>query len=310
VVSTSRPLASGSEVPLRDRGELLTRYRHHLVREKGLAASTVAGYQTVARQFLSALAREADPDLTRLSAKFVTEFVVDAAEHHPTGTTKHLITALRSLLRFLHLTGQAPSLAGVVPKVAGWRGGGLPRGLQAGELERLLGSCDAASAVGRRDRAMLILLGRLGLRVGEMVRLDLGDIDWRRAEVTVRGKARRDERMPLPSEIGEALVEYILHGRGGGPQGPVFIEESDRAERPWTTKGVRSALAAACRRAGVAPVGAHALRHTAATEMLRAGASLMEVGQVLRHRSLSSTAIYTKVDIEPLRALARPWPVR
>lgn len=308
MVPTPRSAPSSSKGPWPDRSELLTRYRDHLVREKGLAASTVAGYQTVARQFLGAVARTADPDLARLSPRFVTEFVIDAAEHRPTGTTKHRVTGLRSLLRFLHLTGQAPSLAGVVPKVAGWRGAGLPRGLQPGDLDRLLSSCDLHTALGRRDRAMLMLLGRLGLRVGELVGLDLSDIDWHHAEVTIRGKARRDERVPLTPAIGEALVEYILHGRDGGPRGPVFV--ADGLDRPWTTKGVRLALATVCRRAGIAPVGAHALRHTAATEMLRAGASLMEVGQVLRHRTLSTTAIYTKVDIEPLRTLALPWPVR
>jgi len=300
---------SRSEVRRLDRCELLVRYRDHLVREKGLAYSTVAGYQTVARQFLDAFVRQTDAGLSQLRAKFVTEFVIDAAEHRPTGTTKHRVTALRSLLRFLHLDGRAPNLVGVVPKVAGWRGAGLPRGLQPGEFERLLQGCDVESASGRRDRAMLMLVGRLGLRVGELVRLDLGDIDWRRAEVTVRGKALRDERLPLPSDVGEALAEYILRGRGGAPLGPVFVCVGDRADRPWTTKAVRSALEAACRRVGLPPVRPHALRHMAAVDMLRAGASLIEVAQVLRHRSLSTTAIYTKVDIAPLRALARPWPV-
>ena len=177
------------EVPRFDRGELLTRYREHLVREKGLAYSTVAGYRTVARQFLNAFVRQTDAGLSQLSAKFVTEFVIDAADHRPTGSTKHRVTALRSLLRFLYLDGRAPDLVGVVPKVAGWRGAGLPRGLQPAEFERLLRGCNVVSASGRRDRAMLMLVGRLGLRVGELVRLDLGDIDWRRAEVTVRGKA-------------------------------------------------------------------------------------------------------------------------
>jgi integrase/recombinase XerD len=137
------------------------------------------------------------------------------------------------------------------------------------------------------------------------VRLDIDDIDWRRAEVRVRGKARRDERVPLPGEVGEALADHTLHGRGGGPHGPLFFGDADRTRR-WTTKGVRSALAILCRRAGVEPVLPHALRHMAAADMLRAGASLIEVGQVLRHRSLSTTAIYMKVDIESLRGLALP----
>jgi site-specific recombinase XerD len=201
-------------------------------------------------------------------------------------------------------------LVGVVPKVAGWRGASLPRGVRPAEFELLLAGCDVESASGRRDRAMLLMVGRLGLRVGELVRLDLDDVDWRRAQITVRGKARRDERLPLPVEVGEALADYILHGRGGAPQGPVFIRDEGSATRPWTTKTVRSALVVACRRAGIGPARPHALRHMAATDMLRSGASLTEVGQVLRHRSLSTTAIYMKVDIEPLRTLALPWPVQ
>ena len=295
-------------VPRVDREELLTRYRDHLVRERGLAYPTVAGYQTVARQFFAAVLVRSDVDLGSLSAKTVTRFVLEAAESRPTGTTKHRVTALRSLLRFLHVDGRAPDLVGIVPKVAGWRGSNLPRALRSSEFERLLEACDAADEVGRRDRAMLMLLGRLGLRVGEVVRLDLDDVHWRRAELTIRGKARRDERVPLPAQVGEALADHILRGRGGGPQGPLFFHDEARTQR-WTTKGVRLALTTLCRRAGVDRVLPHALRHMAAADMLRAGASLIEVGQVLRHRSLSTTAIYTKVDIAALRGLALPWPV-
>lgn len=295
--------------PAGDAGQILVRYRDHLTREKGLAYSTVAGYQTVARQFFNGFARRPEADLSKLSASVVTDFVLESTEHRPTGTTKHRVTALRSLLSFLHLEGLSPNLVGAVPKVAGWRGAALPRGVASVDFERLLEGCDTATATGRRDRALLMLLGRLGMRVGEVVRLDLADIDWRRAELTVRGKARRDERIPLPVDVGEALADHILNGRGGGPAGPVFFGDESRS-RPWTTTRVRSALEAACHRAGVEHVLPHALRHMAATEMLRAGASLIEVGQVLRHRSLSTTAIYTKVDVEPLRELARPWPVQ
>jgi len=287
---------------------LLEQYRDHLIQERGLASSTVAGYQTVARQFLSHIATSDGLGLSDLGAEVVTRFAVQAAQRRCIGSTKHIVTGLRSLLRFLHLAGYAAALADAVPAVAGWRGGALPRALPSGHLDRLLASCDRRTADGRRDHAVLLLLARLGLRVGELVRLELSDFDWRRAEVTIRGKARRQERLPLPAEVGEAIAEYILGGRPTERAGRLFVSGGDPA-RALTAKRARAALREACRRAGIAPVGAHVLRHTAATEMLRAGASLIEVGQVLRHRSLSTTAIYAKVDREPLRGLARPWPV-
>jgi integrase/recombinase XerD len=305
-MATASPLASSAlTVRSAERDQLLERYRDHLIQERGLAAPTVAGYQTVARQFLAHLATSDGCTLSKLDANVVVQFVVQTAQRRCIGSTKHLVTGLRSLLRFVHLAGYAAELAGSVPKVAGWRGSVLPKALRSGELDRLLASCDRDTANGRRDRAMLILLSRLGLRVGELVRLDLGDFDWRGGEVIVRGKARRDERLPLPTDVGEAVAEYILGSRPGEPHGRLFVG-AETPPRPLTPKRARAALQEACRRAGLAPVGAHVLRHTAATEMLRAGASLIEVGQVLRHRSLSTTAIYAKVDVEPLRGLARP----
>jgi len=287
--------------------QLLSRYREHLIQERGLARQTVAGYQTVARQFTAHVVQSVGFDLSLIDGHVVSQFVIDAGQRRCIGSTKHVVTGLRSLLRFLYLTGHTTPLADSVPKVAGYRGSALPRALPSGHLDRLVASCDRATVEGRRDRAILIMLARLGLRVGEVVRLELADFDWRRGEVTIRGKARRHERLPLPVEVGEAIAEYVLDGRPVQRQGAVFLRGHD-PPRALTVKDVRAALHDACRRAGMAPVGAHILRHTAATEMLRAGASLIEVGQVLRHRSLSTTAIYAKVDHERLRGLARPWP--
>ncbi len=287
--------------------QLLGRYREYLIQERGLAGPTVAGYQTVARQFLARIAQSRSFDLSQIDGRTVSQFVVDAGQRRCIGSTKHLVTGLRSLLRFLYLAGHTSALGETVPKVAGYRGSALPRALPSGHLDRLLASCDRATAEGRRDRGILILLARLGLRVGEVVRLELGDFDWWRGEVTIRGKARRHERLPLPVEVGEAIAEYVLDGRPVQRQGAVFFSAAD-PPRPLTVKRVRAALHDACRRTGITPVGAHVLRHTVATEMLRAGASLIEVGQVLRHRSLSTTVIYVKVDHEPLRGLARSWP--
>ena len=288
--------------------KVLAGYRAHLTQERGLAKPTVAGYLSVARKFFEHLTSSGRHDLSRLDATAVSQFVVRAGQTSCIGTTKQVITGLRSLLRFLHVAGQAPTLAGSVPAVAGWRGSALPKALPPGHVERLLASCDRATASGRHDLAVLTLLARLGLRVGETVRLERGDFDWRHGEVLIRGKADRHERLPLPVDVGEAVAEYILGSSRVEGHGPLFVS-SDDPPRALTVQRARALVRAACHRAGIPPVNAHVLRHTAATEMLRAGASLIEVGQVLRHRSLATTAIYAKVDREPLRELARPWPV-
>lgn len=287
---------------------LVKRYQDHLVHERGLASPTVAGYQTVARQFLAHVATSGDSDLSNLTTTEVSQFVVVTAQRRCIGSTKHMVTGLRSLLRYAHLAGLTPALAGSVPKVAGCRGSALPRALPPGQLLQLVASCDLDTADGRHDRAVLLLLARLGLRAGEVVRLQLSDFDWRRGEVVIRGKAVRHERLPLPEEVGDAIAGYLLGGTRLDRSGPLFLSRGGLA-RPLTVKRLRAVVHDACRRAGIPPVSTHALRHTAATEMLRAGASLIEVGQVLRHRSLSTTAIYAKVDREPLRGLARRWPV-
>jgi integrase/recombinase XerD len=284
---------------------LLERYRAYLVAERGLAASTVGYYLAEARLFLAA----AGPDLDGLVAAAVTDFVRQQCCRRGTGSAKILVTALRSLLRFLHLEGViAGPLAGAVPAVAGWRGGSLPRGLGWDQVTCLLGSCDRSAVTGRRDLAVLTLLARLGLRAGEVAALELGDIDWRAGELVVRGKGRREERLPLPADVGEVIAGYLRDGRGAGDCRSVFL--SVRA--PYggvSADAVKAIVRSACLRAGLPPAGAHRLRHTAATRMLQAGAPLAEVGQVLRHRAASTTAIYAKVDHGALRELARPWPV-
>jgi site-specific recombinase XerD len=284
---------------------LLERYRGFLVAERGLAVSTAGYYLAEARLFLAAVG----PDLGGLTAAGVTGFVRAQCRQRSTGKAKILVTALRSLLRFLHLEGViAEPLAGAVPAVAGWRGGSLPRALGRDQVTRLLGSCDQSAVTGRRDLAVLILLARLGLRAAEVAALELGDIDWRAGELVIRGKGRRAERLPLPADAGEAVAGYLRGGRAGGACRSVFL--SARAPYGGVSAGaVKVIVRSACRRAGLAPAGAHRLRHTAATEMLRAGSPLAEVGQVLRHRAASTTAIYAKVDHDALRELARPWPV-
>lgn len=288
---------------------LLGEYRDYLVRERGLAAATVAKLERVARLFLTE--RSGAPGglgLEELIAADVVTFVLAQVRDRGVGSGKNLVTGLRSVLRFLHVTGQVSgSLWSAVPAVAGWRDASLPRWLTPGQVDRLLTSCDRTRAVGRRDYAILMLLSRLGLRAGEVAGIELDDIDWRAGELLVTGKGRRTERLPLPFDVGEAIVEYLLDGRPPAPDRVVFRRVRAPAG-PASTQVVKDAVREACRRAGMTPVGPHRLRHTVATEMLAAGAGLGEIGQVLRHRDLSSTAIYAKVDRTVLRELAQPWP--
>jgi integrase/recombinase XerD len=284
---------------------LLGRYGGYLARERGLAASTIRYYLDGARGFLAGR----EDRLADLTAADVSGFIAAECGRRGTGSAKVLVTALRSLLRFLVLEGLvAPGLQGAVPPVAGWRGGGLPRALPDGEVAALLASCDQDSATGRRDFAVLVLLSRLGLRACEVAALELDDIGWRAGTVTVRGKGRRDEQLPLPADAGKALACYLSDGRAAGNLSRrVFL--ASRAPGGGLSAGaVGSIVRYACGRAGIPPAGAHRLRHSAATGMLRAGAPLAEIGQVLRHRSASTTAIYAKVDYEALGQLAMPWP--
>jgi len=294
-------------VPAGAADALLDRYRRYLVTERGLAAETAAGYAAKVRVFLAA---PVDRGLAGLTAAEVTAFIVETCPSMRKGTAKLTVTALRSLLGWLHLAGEIPGpLDWAVPAVASWRLAALPAPLEPGQVRAMLDGCDTGTAVGRRDLAMLILLARLGLRAGEVAGLALDDIDWRAGEITVTGKGRRSERLPLPADAGEALAAWLRDGRPEPFEGARNVFLRVRApHRRLTSTGVSQAVFAAGQRAGLEGVFAHRLRHSAATGMLRAGASLPEVGQVLRHRRLLSTAIYAKTDVPALRALARPWP--
>lgn len=172
----------------------------------------------------------------------------------------------------------------------------------------MLGSCDSATATGRRDLAILTMLARLGLRAGEVAALALDDIDWRRGELVVRGKGNRIARLPLPGDVGERIVHYLCDGRSMRAEGRTVFVGAQAPHRALSSPGVTTVVANAGRRAGLGTIGAHRLRHSAATAMLRTGGSLREIGEVLRHRRAMTTAIYAKLNLEALRTLARPWP--
>ena len=220
---------------------------------------------------------------------------------------RELVAGLRPLLRYLHVAGLVGApLMWAVPGVADLRDRSLPRGVEPQAVARLLAACDRRRTVGRRDYAILLLLVRLGLRAGEVAAMQLEDLDWRAGEILVFGKRDRQDRLPLPVDVGQALVSY-LQRRGPSEFRAVFLRMHAPAGA-LTRIGVSGVVHDACVRAGVSPVGAHQLRHTAATAMLREGASLAEIAQVLRHREIKTTAQYAKVDRIRLRPLAMPWP--
>lgn len=198
-------------------------------------------------------------------------------------------------------------LAGAVPSVARWSVAGLPRGLTTKQVRALLASCDRRRALGRRDYAILVLLARLGLRAAEVSALRLDDIEWRAGEIVVRGKGRTEERLPLPADVGDAIAAYLQRGRPRRPEREVFLRVIAPL-RGLSPDGVSEVVRAASERAGLGSFGSHRLRHTAGTQLLQAGGSLPEVAEVLRHRTVATTAIYAKVDDSALRGLAVSWP--
>lgn len=295
--------------PRSPREALLDRYHDYLSSERGLTEATAHGYVRWVDPFVR---RRESPDgtlrLADLGAADITTFVVGAVPGRSIGSAKLIVTALRSFLNFLHVDGRlAQSLIAAVPSVAGSRLAGLPKALGPGEVGRLLASTDRSTAVGRRDFAVLTVLSRLGLRAGELTAMELADVDWRGGEIVVRGKGDRRERLPLPVDVGRALSAYLRRGRPAAESRQLFLR-SRAPQRGLSSSAVSAIVAAAARRAGLPPMAAHRLRHTAATELLRAGASLADVGQLLRHRRALSTAIYAKVDRTALRQIARPWP--
>jgi integrase/recombinase XerD len=288
--------------------ELLADYGRYLLVERGLSQHTVLdAYGPVARLFLAERDGPDGLDLERLSAADVSSFLAGECPKRSVSGARDLVCALRSLLRYLHLAGLITTpLVWAVPSVADLRDRTLPRGLEPAAVRGLLASCDRRRLIGRRDYAILLLLARLGLRAGEVAAITLEDIDWRAGLLLVHGKGGREDALPLPTDVGEAIVSYLRRRPRCGCRALFLrvtapLQGLNRCTVAWVVR-------AACDRAGLARVGAHRLRHTCATQMLRAGASLPEIGQVLRHREQKTTAIYAKVDHAALRPLARPWP--
>ena len=292
-------------LPLSPVDELMGSFGRYLLSERGLVAGTVVGYVAAASWFVAGLD---SGGLDDVGAAEVTAAVLARSELVSVSGTQNFVAGLRAFLRFCFVEGHIDvDLSEAALPVTGRRRTSLPLGIPAGDAAALLGSCDRRTGLGRRDYALLMILLRLGLRRSEVSALRLDDIDWRSGVLVVAGKGDRRDRLPLPADVGDAIAGYLTRGRPVTVHREVFIRAKAPFE-PIADGTVASTVRRACRRAGVAEVGSHRLRHTMACDMVTALVPLAEIGQVLRHDSLQSTAIYARVDVETLRLLAQPWP--
>ncbi len=296
-------------VPVTALDQLIEEFAGYLRSEGGLAEGTIVNYVFSTRLFLSGRRCVDGEFWAGLSAADVVGFMLAQTACKVPKSSQALACGLRSLLRFAFATGRTSTeLAAAVPTVAAWRLSTVPQSVTQSDVNALLRSCDRRTTSGRRDYAAMLLMVRLGLRSGEVAALELDDLDWRAGDLIVRGKGSRVERLPLPPDVGDAVAGWIRRGRPACDSRRVFT----RVRAPHqglSVGGVGNIVKAAGLRAGVPDVHAHRLRHTAATRMLAGGADLIEIGQVLRHTSVLTTAIYTKVDNDRLGPLAQVWPI-
>lgn len=285
---------------------LLSEFRDWMVTQRGIAEATLNGYKPILLDLLGRLGGQVE----QFTAKSLRDFVLDRIRHKNTRSAQNVVSAVRMWLRFLIATGRCkPGLDEAIPTIASWRLSALPRYLPTEDVERVIAACDTATPLGARDLAVILLLARLGLRASEVASLCLADVDWQNSTLDVQGKYRRKARLPLPQDVGDSLLHYLEQTRPLVNSDKVFIS-TVAPLRPLSRATITQTAARALRRAGVdAPFfGAHLFRHSAATTLLRQGASLQTIGEVLRHASLETTVIYAKVDHGLLQQVALPWP--
>jgi site-specific recombinase XerD len=290
---------------------IISEFRRYLLHECGRSPATLLNYVPVIEQFLSERFRNRAPNFARLRAPDVTGFVMRHAHRLSPVRAGLMVTALRSFFRYLRHRGAiASDLAGCVPTVPNWSLSTLPRFLPAATVERILKRCDRKTSVGRRNHAILLLLARLGVRAGEVVGLTLDDIDWSTGQIAIRGKGGKSAQLPLAADVGAALAAYLRHDRPRSATRRVFLRHRAPLAGFANSSTISSIVRRALKYAGVesAHTGAHVLRHSLATSLLRQGGSLDEIGELLRHQSPNTTAIYAKVDVTALHTLALPWP--
>jgi site-specific recombinase XerD len=286
-------------------------YAKYLSQERGLAPTTLLNYLPIVHRFLTERFGTGPVRLKELRPQDIHQFILRRAYKVSPGHAKLIVTTLRSLFRYLHQRGDiAMDLTGAILGIANWRLAHLPTILTADQVEHLLACCDQSTPAGQRNIAILLLLARLGLRAGEVVAMTLDDIQWETGLLTIRGKGLRHETLPLPQDVGEVLAHYLRYLRPLCKTRRVFIRLKAPHQGFTTSAAICNIVQRALIRAELNPTckGAHLLRHSLATRMLNNGASLAEIGDILRHRQLQTTQIYTKVDVKALRKLAQPWP--
>jgi site-specific recombinase XerD len=312
VLREAGTIAPTALAPMTPQDQIFEEFGDYLRRERGLALKSIIHHLPVLRRFLGEVCPAGTSDLGKISQEDVTRYIERHARDWSAGSGKAMCWSLRAFLRYLHHRGLNPlALAGCVPSIRRWKFASLPTYLSAQQVQQVLDGCDRTTAMGRRDYAILMMLARLGLRAGEIAALTLDDIGWRSGEMLVRAKGRQRARMPMPPDVGVAVVAYLRDGRPTSSCRRLFLRtlapHVGFASGCAITMIARTALERAGIR-GYAHQGAHIFRHSLATELLRSGATLSEIGQLLRHRSHDTTRIYAKVDIEALRTLSLPWP--
>jgi integrase/recombinase XerD len=305
-VAPERPLESSAVL------DLIGQFRDHLRDVRGAAPATCAYYGRYAQEFVTGHVGDRIAELSCIPPSTITRFFTERSERWTTGSMKVATTALRSFFRFLQVTGRADArLARAVPRIPLWRLASIPRVLTDEQIRAVLGSFDRSTSMGLRDHAMVTCLAALGLRACEVVALRIEDFDWRAGTITVPAtKTRREDVLPLPASVARALLAYLRRGRPASRTRHVFVRHVAPVGTAAGPSIVRRAVRAACARAGLDPrlAGPHVFRHTIATRLIRAGATVKEVADVLRHRSIDTVAIYAKVDLPALRLVALPWP--
>ena len=287
---------------------LLLAFQNWMRDSRNIGEAALYNYSLAVRDLLETLGE--DPRV--FGAQGLRTFVLERSQQCGIAKAKNMVTALRMFIRFLIAEGQcAIGLDAAIPSLAQWHLSDLPRYLRPEEVERVIAACNPDNPVGIRDRAIVLVLARLALRASDIVHLCLADIDWTNATMRVTGKGRRETHLPLTQEVGNAIVAYLTHARPAADTDRLFLRSRAPLRGFASHAAISVIVANAMRRAGVAPAtrgAAHVLRHSAATAMLRQGASLYDVAAVLRHRSIETTTIYAKVDVNALQDIAQPWP--